>query len=269
MTTTLARCRGARVSTDVDARAKMFGKRARTPDELVTKCLAALERFRVDRSSVKDVESATKYLGEMRALLLSEGDGAKGGVETLVRRANACGLPAQLIAHLPHLPFETRKDAATVFNCIVRTPVGGEYETVEDLSENAEVLDIIARGYENPDVALTFGAILRDMCRNETLLRKILYGESFWKLFEYMQLQTFEIASDAMATFREALMRHKELTVDFLQANYERFFKTYNSELLQKGNYVTRRQSLKLLGEILLDSVHVNVMLKYLSLIHI
>ena len=83
MTTTLARCRGARVSTDVDARAKMFGKRARTPDELVTKCLAALERFRVDRSSVKDVESATKYLGEMRALLLSEGDGAKGGVETV------------------------------------------------------------------------------------------------------------------------------------------------------------------------------------------
>ena len=265
MTTTLARCRGVRFSTDVDARAKMFGKRARTPDELVTKCLAALERFRVDRSSVKDVESATKYLGEMRALLLSEGDGAKGGVETLVRRANACGLLAQLIAHLPHLPFETRKDAATVFNCIVRTPVGGEYETVEDLSENAEVLDIIARGYENPDVALTFGAILRDMCRNETLLRKILYGESFWKLFEYMQLQTFEIASDAMATFREALMRHKELTVDFLQANYERFFKTYNSELLQKGNYVTRRQSLKLLGEILLDSVHVNVMLKYVA----
>ena len=136
---------------------------------------------------------------------------------------------------------------------------------MEDLSENAEVLDIIARGYENPDVALTFGAILRDMCRNETLLRKILYGESFWKLFEYMQLQTFEIASDAMATFREALMRHKELTVDFLQANYERFFKTYNSELLQKGNYVTRRQSLKLLGEILLDSVHVNVMLKYVA----
>ena len=159
MTTTLARCRGALVSTDVDARASMFGKKTRTPDELVTKCLAALERFRVDRSSVKDVESATKYLGEMRALLLSEEEGAKGGVETLVRRANASGLPAQLIAHLPHLPFETRKDAATVFNCIVRTPVGGEYDAVEDLSENAEVLDIIARGYENPDVALTFGAI--------------------------------------------------------------------------------------------------------------
>ena len=95
MTTTLARCRGARVSADVDARASMFGKKTRTPDELVTKCLAALERFRVDRSSVKDVESATKYLGEMRALLLSiidgmaSGDGSPAGQPTDRRWAAA------------------------------------------------------------------------------------------------------------------------------------------------------------------------------------
>ena len=152
----------------------MFGKKVRTPEELVTKSHAALERLRVDRTSAKDVESVSKYFGEMRALLLSGDASAQQACETLVVKANACGLVAQIVSHLPHLPFETRKDAATVFNCIVRTSVRGHDVVVEDLSENPEVLEAIARGYENSDVALTFGAMLRDMCRNETLVRKIL-----------------------------------------------------------------------------------------------
>jgi calcium binding protein 39 len=79
-----------------------------------------------------------------------------------------------------------------------------------------------------------------------------------------MQLTTFEIASDASATFREALTRHKDIASEFLSANYDRFMREY-TEMLEKGNYVTRRQSLKLLGEILLDAVHVNSMLKYVA----
>jgi calcium binding protein 39 len=79
-----------------------------------------------------------------------------------------------------------------------------------------------------------------------------------------MQLTTFEIASDASATFREALTRHKDIAAEFLSANYDRFMREY-TEMLEKGNYVTRRQSLKLLGEILLDGVHVNSMLKYVA----
>jgi|EP00918_Siedleckia_nematoides_P029467 calcium binding protein 39 len=243
----------------------MFGKKIRTPEEIVNKCHAALERLRVDRSSTKDEESCTKYFGEMRAALLGEGPNAtEAAVQTLVKEANKVGLIGQIVSHLPYLPFETRKDAAAVFNCIVRTPVNGHDIVAEELSENPQILQAIACGYENPDVALTFGAMLRDMCRHETLVRKILHSECFWKMFDYMQLQTFEIASDASATFREALTRHKDIASEFLSANYDQFIKKY-TELLEKGNYVTRRQSLKLLGEILLDSANVNVMLKYVG----
>ena len=238
--------------------------RKRTPEELVTKCRDALERLRVDRSSAKDRESVAKYLGEMRGMLLSVDASSAANAQTLVAKASASGLMTQLVAHLPHLPFETRKDAATVFNCIARTSVDGEEIAAEELSENPGLLDAIARGYEISDSALTFGAILRDLCRNATLVRKILYAESFWKMFDYMQLQTFEIASDAMATFKEALTRHKDVAAEFMLENYDRFFKAY-SELLEKGNYVTRRQSLKLLGELLLDSANVHVMLKYVA----
>lgn len=52
--------------------------------------------------------------------------------------------------------------------------------------------------------------------------------------------------------FQELLTRHKILCADFLEVNYDKVFNHYQ-RLLNSENYVTRRQSLKLLGELLLD----------------
>ena len=52
--------------------------------------------------------------------------------------------------------------------------------------------------------------------------------------------------------FQELLTKHKMLAADFLEANFDKVFGHYQ-KLLHSDNYVTRRQSLKLLGELLLD----------------
>jgi len=54
------------------------------------------------------------------------------------------------------------------------------------------------------------------------------------------------------------------LVAEFLEKNYDQFFEHYTG-LLNSGNYVTRRQSLKLLGELLLDRANFNIMTKYIS----
>lgn len=51
---------------------------------------------------------------------------------------------------------------------------------------------------------------------------------------------------------QELLTRHKPLCAEFLEINYDKVF-THYQQLLNSENYVTRRQSLKLLGELLLD----------------
>lgn len=51
---------------------------------------------------------------------------------------------------------------------------------------------------------------------------------------------------------QELLTKHKILCAEFLEANYDKVFAHYQG-LLNSENYVTRRQSLKLLGELLLD----------------
>ena len=54
------------------------------------------------------------------------------------------------------------------------------------------------------------------------------------------------------------------MSAQFLEANYDKMFEQYQ-KLLHSDNYVTRRQSLKLLGELLLDRHNFSVMTKYIS----
>jgi len=47
--------------------------------------------------------------------------------------------------------------------------------------------------------------------------------------------------------------------------NFELFFDKYNTILVQSTSYVTKRQSIKLLGEILLDRSNYSVMTEYVA----
>lgn len=51
----------------------------------------------------------------------------------------------------------------------------------------------------------------------------------------------------------------------YLATNFDLFFSRYNSTLVQSPSYVTKRQSIKLLGEILLDRANYNVMTAYVD----
>jgi calcium binding protein 39 len=66
-------------------------------------------------------------------------------------------------------------------------------------------------------------------------------------------------------TRQEILTKHKPLVATFLQTNFDTFFTKYNSMLIQSESYVTKRQSIKLLGEILLDRANYNVMTQYVD----
>lgn len=118
--------------------------------------------------------------------------------------------------------------------------------------------------YEVQDIALNCGMMLRECCRYEELVKLILNSNFFYKFYEYVELPTFDIASDAFLTFRDLLTKHKVLCAGFLEQNYDVFFEHYQ-KLLHSENYVTRRQSLKLLGELLLDRYNFTVMTRYIS----
>lgn len=106
----------------------------------------------------------------------------------------------------------------------------------------------------------------------------------FWKFFEWIDKGSFEVGADAFTTFRvsltpdsifqaqntdmygqELLTKHKQIVAQYLSTNFDLFFDKYNNILVKSDSYVTKRQSIKLLGEILLDRANYAVMTAYVD----
>lgn len=107
--------------------------------------------------------------------------------------------------------------------------------------------------------------MLRECIEHECLAQVLLESidGNLYSLFAYIELPTFDLASDAFATFQELMTKHRMLVAALLTESYDRFVPEF-SKLLASENYVTRRQSLKLLSEILEDEGCLEVKRRYL-----
>ncbi|GIQ88707.1 Mo25-like protein, partial [Kipferlia bialata] len=86
---------------------------------------------------------------------------------------------------------------------------------------------------------------------------------AFYDLFEFLDCDVFDVTSDAFATFRAALATHKDVVSHFLTEQYDDVFGAY-AQLVSSQSYATRRLSLKLLSDILLDRANFAVMTRYI-----
>jgi len=103
--------------------------------------------------------------------------------------------------------------------------------------------------------------------RHERLARIILptaESDPFYSLFDYIESPYFDVASDAFASLKDILTKHKALVSSFLERAYSQFFDRY-MRLVTSDNYVTKRQSVKLLGELLLDRSNFAIMTRFIA----
>jgi len=169
-----------------------------------------------------------------------------------------------LMQHLPKLDFETRKVVITIYTALLKRNDNGKHPFVEYLVTRPEVIIQTVAGYKDTYVWQHCGILLRETIRYEHLTKLMLQPEIFNEFFVLIELPKFDIAMDAFSTFKELLTKHKEIIAKFLDENYDTFFESY-TKLLMSTNYVTKRQSLKLLGELLLDRTNFTVMTRYIS----
>lgn len=100
--------------------------------------------------------------------------------------------------------FRSKKDVALIFNNLLRRQIGTRSPTVEYLCARPEILMILVRGYEVPEIALTCGTwkilsfwfeflifsgtMLRECVRHEHLAKIILHSEQFYDFFRYVEV---------------------------------------------------------------------------------
>lgn len=245
-----------------------FKTKPRTPPDLVRGLRDALPKLETappgGEARRKANEDVSKNLQQIKAILLGDGDPLPELVAQLAGETYSTDLLLYLLNHLARLEFESRKDVVQIFNNLLRRQIGSRFPTVEYLSGKPDILFAAFRGYENEEIALNTGMILREMLRHETLAKMLLQSDLFYKFPHYIETTTFGISCDAYTNLKETLTRHKTMVADYLDKNYDRFFSSFTT-LILSTNYVTKRQSLKLLGEILLDRANFNVMTRYIA----
>ncbi|KZM25377.1 Hym1p [Ascochyta rabiei] len=196
-----------------------------------------------------------------------------------------------LAINIHKLPFESRKDAQVVFSSAFRYKPAGQTDPQvlhHIVQFRPDIIIALCRGYDRRESAMPCGGVLREALKYDAIAALLLYDEGdeegkqldlanvnpdipatgngiFWRFFDWIDKGAFELSADAFNTFREILTKHKPLVATFLQTNFELFFSKYNSMLISSESYVTKRQSIKLLGEILLDRANYSVMTQYVD----
>ncbi|ERN12416.1 hypothetical protein AMTRI_Chr01g114450 [Amborella trichopoda] len=245
--------------------------RPKSPAELVRAIRDSL--VALDAKTVAEVQALEKALEEvdknflsMRQMLLGDGD-----VEPIPDQVSQITLEVckegvlDLFVHkLPVLGWDARKDLVHCWGTLLRQKVGSSYCCVGYIENHSELLEFLVTCYDNKEIALNCGNMLRECIKYPILAKYMLESASFELFFKFVDLPSFDIASDAFATFKDLLTKHETMVSEYLNANYEKFFELYEM-LLTSANYVTRRQSLKLLLEFLLESPNARIMVRYIS----
>ncbi|CAI0383587.1 unnamed protein product [Linum tenue] len=228
----------------------LFKPRSRTPVELVQH-LRELILFALRNPSdvpKKKREDKMAELGktlvEIRTILFGEGQSEPN--------AEACSQLTQeffredtiriLIVCIPKLDLGSRQIAARVITNLQKQKVQGRLVAPQYMESNLDLLDILLPGYADDEIALPYGLIARELICHQVVAKYVLESEHMRNFFEYIQIETFEISSDAQATFKELLTRHKSTVAEFLTNNFD-----------------------WLLGDMLLDRSNMVVMVRYVS----
>ncbi|XP_039000274.1 calcium-binding protein 39-like [Hibiscus syriacus] len=244
--------------------------RPKTPPEVAKAIKDSLNAL--DAKTVAEVKALEKAMEEveknfavMRCMLSGDGE-VEPNVEQVSQLAFEISkedIISLVIHKLPTLGWEARKDLVHCWSIFLKQQVDSTYCCVEYIEKNWELLDFLVVCYDNKEIALNCGNMLRECIKFPTLAKYIINSPSFVLFFKFVELPNFDVASDAFSTFKDILTKHASLVAEYLNGHYNEFFDLYE-KLLTSSNYVTRRQSLKLLSDFLLEAPNSQIMKRYI-----
>lgn len=217
------------------------------------------------KTVAKALEEVEKNILVMKQMLCGDGEAEPSQDQISLLAVEICkeDVLSLFVQKLPSLGWDARKDLVYCWGILLRQKVGSNYCCVDYIEGHLDLLDFLVVCYNNKEIALNCGNMLRECIKYPPLAKYILESTSFELFFKYVELPNFDIASDALATFKDLLTKHEIAVAQFLSTHYEEFFVNYD-KLLASPNYVTRRQSLKFLSEFLLEPPNSQIMKRYI-----
>ncbi|KAL0486014.1 calcium binding protein [Acrasis kona] len=240
---------------------RIFGKRT-TPKDLVSQSCDLIGTIvSVDNTSpkyLKAVEDLYKKILELKSILLGEveSETKKSDAELIAKEAICSGLIMMIVRNFERIGSDSQRDSTHIFNNLLKLVV------VEYIEANPSILDLFIEGLEKHDIAQMYCQMLVESIKHAPLAQMVL--PRAYQMFKLAEEVNFEVSSNAFLVVREILTRHKTLVANFMDTNFDVFFEKY-SIMMKSNNYMTRRQSIKLLSELLLDRSNLLVMKRFIN----
>lgn len=247
-----------------------FGKKVKTAQGVMKQLKVDLLTIN-DSKDKKDKKISEKILKNFSQSILdikimlygdAENDPQPDALGVLASEAISNDMIFMLVNNLEFFEFEAQKNVAMFFTAMAHRDSTDNF--VKHIMSRPEILFFFLSGYDKPDVALSLGSMFRECIRSPVLAGLALNHKNFYNFYRYVQLEKLEFALDAFTSFNDLLTKHKDIVAQFLKDHYSEFFQEFN-QLLSKANYVIRRQSVKLLGELLFDKTNYTTMMRYID----
>lgn len=244
----------------------LFKRNPKTPSDLIRALNEQVSKLDSNNDNNKKYQDeCSRYLKQIKVILHGdeENEPQPDQISQLAQEIYSTDCLFYLVYNLKRLDFDSRKDVLIVFSTLLRRQIGSKSPTVDYLiNSKPEIIMMLIKGPEHEEIGLICGQILRDCIKFEAINKYILSHQVFWNFFKYVKIQTFEIATDAFTTLHDLLTTHKKLVSEFLAKNYD-IFNTHINHLIQLDNYVTKRQSVRLLSELVLQKQNQVFLNKY------
>lgn len=235
-------------------RMSWFGSHMR-PSKIVSKAIEALIEFNntatPEARREELVKVVNKNFSRMTDILYKkkEGDEASSRALQLVTEISHTDFLLRGLEALLALPVEQRKQFTIIFTGSIAHQTGAEYPIAIWVQRNPKALDILLGFYNHPELAVCAGEMLRLCARHEALARQLLSPERLDRLFSFFTVPHFDVSADSFATFRELILNAPQAE-QYLRENRQAITDRLHATLVET-NYAACRQSLKLIGEII------------------
>jgi len=197
-----------------------------------------------------------------------EPDDVRSG-QTLLTRLVEAELPTVLVENLPSLEFEVQKHAVRLFSEVLRCAPEMECERLlmDHISTRPGLVQSLLHGCGLPEALMPSALILRECARSEEIADLLLHNGVAESLVDLAQSQDCDVSFEAFESLRELLLGQPVASAAYLAPSTEEFFLNFNKLLENKTDkgYASRRQALKLLGDILLHPAFGEVMRTYVA----
>jgi hypothetical protein len=170
-----------------------------------------------------------------------------------------------VLTHLQLFSASCRHDIVQIYTFVNRNKRSKMIFTAYLLSTNPVILSTLLQNFPDPSVGRTSSTLVQEFIRSEPVCARVLKEKVLHlPMFAFCKSTDFDLATEAFSTVITLFTKHPATAVKHMISKYDEFIELYNT-LLRSKQYITVRQALRGMHDILQSKQHFKFLIRYVN----